>query len=268
MSQHTHPDCQRAMEAQEEHDAAERAAMIAVCLISSARVIAKLDSEYTAYSAQFLVDNAGRKDEPSPDPQPSSFTIQDCLAYLVDIATPKPESEPREVDERRNTLTLKDCLEYALKEGLPKHEDWTHVGCVHKPPPFAHLIPRVPMKGKLIEAKTSKKATKLLNQQPVGARLHVFSPEFDLVRDEGFYEGPSGPESRYVGLRDVMITGNGTMKEGPFLEVKIVYKKKETFLKVSTTRVLTSLPNDSGEESQLTEPTGLLVDFIIPRFSK
>ncbi|CAH8352865.1 unnamed protein product [Eruca vesicaria subsp. sativa] len=266
MSQHTHPDCQRAMDAQEEHDAAERAAMIAVSLISSARVIAKLDSEYTAYSAQFLVDNAGRKDEPSPDPQP--LTIQECLAYLVDIATPKPESVEREVDERRNTLTLKDCLEYAMKAGLPKHEFWTHVGCVHKPPPFASRIPRVPMNGVLIEAKTWEEASKLIRQQPVGARLHVFSPEFDRVRDEGFYEGPSGPESRYVGLRDVMITGNGTLKGGPYFEVKIVYKKKETFLKVSLTRKLTSLPNDSGEESQLTEPTGLLVDFIIPRFAK
>ncbi|CAH8352922.1 unnamed protein product [Eruca vesicaria subsp. sativa] len=240
--------------------------MFAVSLISSARVVAKLDSKYTAYSAQFLVDNAGRKNEPSPDPQPSSFTIQDCLAYLVDIATPKPESEQREVDERRNTLTLKDCLEYAMKEGLPKHEHWTHVGCVHKPPPFASLIPRVPMNGELIEAKTPEEAFELLRKQPVGAKLHVFSPEFDRVRDEGFYEGPSGPESRYVGLRDVMISG-GTLKEAYF-EVKIVYKKKETFLKVSLTRMLTSLPNDSGEESQLAEPTGLLVDFIVPRFSK
>ncbi|CAN6912084.1 unnamed protein product [Brassica oleracea] len=267
MSQHCHPDCQRAMDAQEEHDAAERAAMIAVCLISSARMVANLDSEYTSYSAQFLVDNAGRRNEPAQDPQPSTFTIQDWIQYLVEIATPKPESEQREVDERRNTLTLKDCLEYALKEGLPKHEHWTHVGCVHKPPPFASLIPRVPMKGELVEAKTWEEASKLLKQQPVGAKLHVFSPEFDLVRDEGFYEGPSGPESRYVGLRDVMITGNGRMKGGPFLEVKIVYKKKETFLKVSCTRVLTSLPNDSGEECEV-EPMGLLVDFIIPRFSK
>ncbi|CAG7886660.1 unnamed protein product [Brassica rapa] len=267
MSQHCHADCQRAMDAQEEHDAAERADMIAVCLISSARMVANLDREYTSYSAQFLVDNAGRKNEPAQDPPPSTFTIQDCLQYLVEIATPKPESEPREVDERRSTRTLKDCLEYALKEGLPKLEDWTHVGCVHKPPPFASLIPRVPMKGELIEAKTSEEASKLLRKQPVGAKLHVFNPDFERVRDEGFYEGPSGPESRYVGLRDVMITGNGTMKGGPFLEVKIVYKKKETFLKVSCTRVLTSLPNDSGEECEV-EPTGLLVDFIIPRFSK
>ncbi|KAG5413089.1 hypothetical protein IGI04_000656, partial [Brassica rapa subsp. trilocularis] len=218
MSQHCHADCQRAMDAQEEHDAAERAAMMAVSLISSARMVANLDREYTSYSVQFLVDNAGRKNESAQDPQPSTFTIQDCLQYLVEIATPKPESEPREVDERRNTLTLKDCLEYALKEGLPKLEDWTHVGCVHKPPPFASLIPRVPMKGELIEAKTSEEASKLLRNQPVGAKLHVFNPEFERVRDEGFYEGPSGPESRYVGLRDVMITGNGRMKGGPFLE--------------------------------------------------
>ncbi|KAJ0251760.1 hypothetical protein HA466_0126760 [Hirschfeldia incana] len=266
--QNTHPDCQRAMDAKEEHDAAERAAMIAVCLISSARVIAKLDSEYTAYSAQYLVDMAGRKNEPAPDAQLSSLTIQDCLSYLVDIATPKPESEPSEIDERRNTLTLKDCLEYALKEGIPRAEHWTHVGCVHKPPPFASLMPRVHMKGELVEAETAEEGSELLMLQPVGAKLHVFSPDFELVKDEGFYEGPSGPESRYVGLRDVMITGSGkTSKGDPFLEVKIVYKKEESYLKVSTTRMLTSLPNDSGEESQLTEPTGLLVDFITPRFS-
>ncbi|KAJ0236257.1 hypothetical protein HA466_0255920 [Hirschfeldia incana] len=182
--QHIHPDCQRAMDAKEEHDAAERAAMIAAGLISSARVIADLDAEYTSYSAQYLVDMAGRKDEPAPDPQPSSITIKDCLEYLVDIATPKPESEPREVDERRSTLTLKDCLEYALKEGIPRAEHWTHVGCVHKPPPFTSLIPRVYMKGEVVEAETAEEASELLMKQPVGAKLHVFSPEFEQVRDE------------------------------------------------------------------------------------
>lgn len=156
--------------------------MIAVCLISSARMVSNLDSEYTSYSAQYLVENAGRKNESPQDPQP--FTIQNCLAYLVDIACPKPETEQRAPDERRNTLTLKDCLECALRDGLPLAEHWTHLGCVQKTPPFASSIPRVPMKGELVEAETSEEASKLLMLQPVGAKLHVFSPEFDLVREE------------------------------------------------------------------------------------
>ncbi|KAG2245402.1 hypothetical protein Bca52824_092713 [Brassica carinata] len=180
-----------------------------------------------------------------------------CKPECILVLMHRHLARQREMDERCSTLTLKDCLEFALRDGLPKTEHWTHLGCVQKPPPFASLIPR---------AETSEEASVLLMDQPVGAELHVFRPEFDLV-SSGFYEGPSGPESRYVGLRDVMITGNGMTEGGPFLEVKIVYKKKESFLKVSTTRMLTSLPNDSGEETQLTEPTGLLVDFIIPRFS-
>ncbi|CAH2066402.1 unnamed protein product [Thlaspi arvense] len=179
MSRDLHPECERAMNAQEEHDPSERAAMIAVCLTSSARVIHKLDSEYTEYSSQYLVDNAGPKSEEEMAQQRSNLTIQDCVEYLVEIASPKSESEQREFDQRRRMLTLKDCLDCAFKDGLPKR-----MGCVHKPPPFASLIPRVPMIGRVIEAKTLEEAFNLLKQQPVETKLHVFSPEIDLVGEE------------------------------------------------------------------------------------
>ncbi|CAH2067396.1 unnamed protein product [Thlaspi arvense] len=253
------------MFAQEEYDPSERAALMAVSLISSARVIRKLDRVYTPYSAQYLVDCAGPERQEEIAQQRPNMTIQDCLEYLVEIAAPKSESEQREFDQRLRMLTVKDCLDCAFKDGIPKSEHWTHLGCVHKPPPFARLIPRVPMNGRVVEVRTLEDALKLLKQQPVGAKLHVFSPEIDLVGEEGLYEGPSSPGSRYVGLRDVMITGNGTTKKGEaFAEVKVLYKKREFFVKVSATRVLASL---NGDDSQLTEPTGLLVDFIVPRFA-
>ncbi|VVB10858.1 unnamed protein product [Arabis nemorensis] len=42
----------------QEYEASAAAAMIAVNLLSSARVILKLDNAFTAYSAKYLVDNA------------------------------------------------------------------------------------------------------------------------------------------------------------------------------------------------------------------
>uniref|UniRef100_A0A1J3CEN0 Uncharacterized protein n=1 Tax=Noccaea caerulescens TaxID=107243 RepID=A0A1J3CEN0_NOCCA len=269
-SSQCHPNCLRAMNAQEDYDASQRAAMLAVDLISSARVIFKVDREYTEYSAQYLVDNAGPKRELGQeewDPQ-RGITIQDLVDYLRDMAIP---SEEGEMDQQRPELSVKDCLECAFRDGLPRREHWGHVGCVSKVPPFASLIPRVPMKGKVLEAEKWEQAVALLRKQPVGAKLHVFSPEIDLV-DEGVgvYDGPAGPGSRYVGLRDVMITGFGKKKGkkgDKFAELRICYKKKSKFIQVSLGRVLTSLPRD-GDESQLIEPTGLLVDFIVPRFSK
>ncbi|CAH2067168.1 unnamed protein product [Thlaspi arvense] len=223
-----HPDCVRARNAQEDLDPSERAAVIAVSLIICARGILKLDSVGTQYAAQYLVDCAGpKKEREAAAPRHSTLTMRDCLEYLVEVNTPKTESEQREFEERRRMLTVKDCLECAFRDGMPLSRHWTHLGCVHKPPPFAHLIPRVPMKGQVVEVKTLDEAFKLLRQQPVGAKLHKF---------EGV----------------------------PVAEVQICYKKDTFSVKVSAVRMLTSL---GGDDSQLTEPTGLLVDFIIPRFS-
>ncbi|CAA7020843.1 unnamed protein product [Microthlaspi erraticum] len=258
-----HPNCLRALNAQEDYDASQRAAMLAVDLISSARVVFKVDREYTEYSAQYLVDNAGPKKESGQGEweQGRGITMNDLVEYLRDIAIPNQEGE---LDQERPVLTVKDCLECAFRDGLPRKGHWGHVGCVSKVPPFASLIPRVPMKGKVLEAETWEGGVALLEKQPVGAKLHVFSPEIDLVDEgEGVYDGPAGPGSTYVGLRDVMITGYGKK----VAELRICYKKKSKFIKVSLERVLTSLPKD-GEEPQVIEPTGLLVDFIVPRFKK
>lgn len=213
MSSRCHPNCQRAAAAKEEDgnfhlvlpdcyyiddafgnsfmvcflclvDSAERAATVAANLISTARVILKLDREFTEYSAQFLVDNALVEKVPSQGPQRSTCKVEDCLEYLVNMASPKTEAELREMEkqqQRRSKITVKDCLECAFKEGIPRYEHWAHLGCVSPVPPFASLIPRVPVKGEVIEAKELKDAFELLEHGPVGAKLHVFSPEIDLV---------------------------------------------------------------------------------------
>ena len=168
-------------------DSAERAATVAANLISTARVILKLDREFTEYSAQYLVDNALVVKEPVQGPQRSTFTIADSLEHLVDVASPKTEAELEEMakqQQRRSKITVKDCLECAFKEGIPRREHWAHLGCVSKVPPYASLIPRVPVKGEVIEAKTLEDAFKLLQHGPVGAKLHVFSPEIDLVGED------------------------------------------------------------------------------------
>ena len=169
-------------------DSAERAATVAANLISTARVILKLDREFTEYSAQYLVDNALVVKEPvQQGPPRSTLTIADCLEHLVDVASPKTEAELEEMakqQQRRAKITVKDCLECAFKEGIPRRQHWAHLGCVSKVPPYASLMPRVPMKGEVIEVKKLEDALKLLKHGPVGAKLHVFSPDIDRVGED------------------------------------------------------------------------------------
>ncbi|KAG2319442.1 hypothetical protein Bca4012_054314 [Brassica carinata] len=271
MSRHCHPDCQRAAAAKEEDDSAERAATVAANLISSVRVILKLDREFTEYSAQYLVDNALVEKEPvQGPPQRSTLKIEDYIEYLVNMASPKTEAELEEMEkqrQRRSKITVKDCLECAFKEGIPRYEHWAHLGCVSKVPPFAALVPRVPVKGEVVEAKTLEDAFELLQHGPVGAKLHVFSPEIDLVGEDGVYDGPSGGGTSYVGLRDVILVAVDEINGEAVGTVKICYKKKTSFINVSLSRMFTTLAHH-GDESQTIAPTGLLVDFIIPRLSK
>ncbi|CAH8364390.1 unnamed protein product [Eruca vesicaria subsp. sativa] len=266
-----HPDCQRAAAAKVEDDPAERAATVAANLISSARVILKLDREFTEYSAQFLVDNAlvAKKPVQQGPQQRSTFTMEDCLEYLVDNASPKTESDLEEMakeKQRRAKITVKDCLECAFKEGIPRYEHWGHLGCVSKVPPFASLMPRVPVKGEVVEVKTLEDAFELLTHGPVGAKLHVFSPEIDLVGENGVYQGPLSNGTSYVGLRDVILVSVNDVNGDVVGRVKICYKKKTSFTNVSLTQMFTRLAHN-GDGSQTIEPTGLLVDFIVPRLS-
>ncbi|CAH8364281.1 unnamed protein product [Eruca vesicaria subsp. sativa] len=270
MSQHCHPDCQRSMAAKEEHDSAERAATVAANLLSATRHLLKLDREMTEYSAQFLVDNTLLEEKPGQSPHSFRLTADDCLEYLVKMASPKTEAELEEMEkqqQRRNKITVKDCLECAFKEGIPKRESWAHLGCVSPVPPFAAFMPRVPMRGEVIEVKDLEEVVKLSKEQPIGAKLVVFSPEIERVGN-GVYVGPSGGGgSRYVGLRDVILCGAEKFDGDDVMNVQINYKKVTKIIKVSLTRMVTTLA-DGDESDQTIEPTGLLVDFVVPRIFK
>lgn len=85
---------------------------------------------------------------------------------------------------------------------------------------------------------------------------------------QGVYVGPSGAGgSRYVGLRDVILGGAEKFEGDDVMNVQICYKKRTSFIKVSLTRMVTTLADD-GDESQTIEPMGLLVDFVVPLISK
>ncbi|KAG7594872.1 Papain-like cysteine peptidase superfamily [Arabidopsis thaliana x Arabidopsis arenosa] len=186
-----------------EHDESASAAIVAVELISSARLALKLDSVHTEYSAQYLVDKAG-------------------------------SSRRR---RRRGKLTVKDCLIFALKKGgLPKAEDWPPLGSESKPP-SSYKPALVSMKGEVIEPKDMDQVRDLLVHQPaVGAKLHVFSPHIELQQD-AIYCGSSGEYTRYVGLRDAIIVGTEKIQGKSMAIVKVWYKKKFTILKVALSRM-------------------------------
>ncbi|EOA36237.1 hypothetical protein CARUB_v10010206mg [Capsella rubella] len=200
------------------HDVSASAAIVAAELISSARLAHNLDSVRTEYSAQYLVDNAG---------------------------------------SRRSKLTVKDCLEFALKKGIPKAEDWPQLGSKSKPP-SSHKPALVSLEGQVTEPKDFEEAREILVNQPVGAKLHVFSPHIELQQD-AIYCASSGEPTRYVGLRDGIILGVEKIEGKSIAIVKVWYKKKFIVLKVALSRMF-YWPPDIG-------PTGLLVDFCVPRLS-
>ncbi|CDY55622.1 BnaC03g77550D [Brassica napus] len=246
MSSRCHPNCQRAAAAKED-DSAERAATVAANLISTARVILKLDREFTEYSAQFLVDNALVEKVPSQGPQRSTFKVEDCLEYLVNMASPKTERWRNNSSDAPRSLSRTASSAHSRKG----YQDMG-IG----------LIWDVS-----IEAKELKDAFELLEHGPVGAKLHVFSPEIDLVGENGVYRGPSSNGTSYVGLRDVILVAAEKIKGEAVGTVKIRYKKETSFMNVSLSQMFTRLAQ-SGDESQTIEPTGLLVDFIVLRLSQ
>ncbi|XP_010471249.2 PREDICTED: uncharacterized protein LOC104751067 [Camelina sativa] len=185
----------------------------------------KLDSVHTEYSAQYLVDNAG---------------------------------------SHGHKLTVKGCLEFALYKGIPKAEDWPHLGSVSKPP-SSYKPALVSMKGQVIEPKDIEEARDLLVHQPVGAKLHVFSPHLELQQD-GIYCGSSGEPASYVGLRDGIILGVEKIYGKSIATVKVWYKRKFIILKVALSRMFYYNSRRAGQP-RIIGPSGLLVDFCVPRLS-
>ncbi|CAH8319759.1 unnamed protein product [Eruca vesicaria subsp. sativa] len=84
-------------------------------------------------------------------------------------------------------------------------------------------MPRVPMRGEVIEVKNLEEVVKLSKEQLIGAKLVVFSPEIDNVGNvQEKFEGD-----------DVM-------------NVQICYKKVTSIIKVSLTRMVTTLADDGN----------------------
>ncbi|XP_006304151.2 LOW QUALITY PROTEIN: protein HEAT-INDUCED TAS1 TARGET 5 [Capsella rubella] len=159
----------------QEHDEAVSAAMVAVDLISSARLKIKLDSVYTEYSAQYLVDNAA--------------------------------------GSTGHKLTVKGCLEFALNKGIPKAEDWPQLGSESKPP-SSYKPALVSMKGKVIVPKDLEEASDLVVHLPVGAKLHVFNPHIELQKD-AIYVAPQVSEPAMLDLEMVSLLEWRRSKESP-----------------------------------------------------
>ncbi|KAL9830981.1 hypothetical protein AtNW77_Chr3g0195891 [Arabidopsis thaliana] len=133
-------------------DKVSSAALVVVDLISSTRLALKLDSAYTEYSAQYLVDHV--------------------------VAS-----------SHRLKLTVKNYIAFALNNGgIPKAEDWPQFGSVSKP--LSSYKPAlVLMKGQVIEPKNIEEVRDLLVHQLVGAKLHVFSPRNGPSGEPASYVG-------------------------------------------------------------------------------
>ncbi|KFK24575.1 hypothetical protein AALP_AAs45078U000200 [Arabis alpina] len=115
------------------------------------------------------------------------------------------------------------------------------------------------MKGKVIEATNVQEAYDLLEDQPVGAKLHVFRPQLDLdLQHDGIYCGGSGEVCCYVGLRDGIIVGVEKIQGKSIATVKLWYKNEFRFVKVAMSRMF---------RRRNIQPTILLVDFCVPPFS-
>jgi hypothetical protein len=191
----------------EEHDESLSAAVVAVELISSARLSRNLDRVRTEYSAQYLLDKAASSSGPS--------------------------------------LTVRECLEFAIKNGIPKAEDWPLLGSSDKKPPPSYKPPLVTMKGEVAEPDTMDEARELVKHQAVGAKVHIFHPHVELQQG-AIYCGTSGEPATYMGLRDGIFTGVEKFKGKSMAVVKVWYKKKFIFLKVAMSRMFYDAYLDIG----------------------
>lgn len=120
------------------------------------------------------------------------------------------------------------------------------------------------MVGDLRPTKRLSAALSALRMIPVAAQLHVFEPDIDIVGNE-IYRGPKYFESKYVGLRDVMIYGTDIVDEELVAVVNFPYKRLKE-LRVLLDVMLVQTPredetNDPFEE--LENPTCLLTKFCI-----
>ncbi|KAL0873036.1 hypothetical protein Bca101_022741 [Brassica carinata] len=156
-------------------------AIAAVELISALRFILGYDTEYTDYSAQFLVDfvNVKRGERKCAETNGNHY----CFDY-----------------------TIAKALEFVVHAGIPEAKDWVYVGCraPNGPPNYRpQNIPRFYIKS-VTKISSIHEALPYLQFHPIGAALAFFEPDYYLIKD-GVYRGPVYIESVYKGFHYVNI---------------------------------------------------------------
>ncbi|RID77877.1 hypothetical protein BRARA_A00749 [Brassica rapa] len=194
--------------------------------------------------------------------RPESILTDYSAQYMLDFA---PRPREAQIKHRRTCckpLSVLDGLKYGLKNNLPREQDWKYAGCRDICKPTGVSLFR--MVGDLRPTKRLSAALSALRMIPVAAQLHVFEPDIDIVGNE-IYRGPKYFESKYVGLRDVMIYGTDIVDEELVAVVNFPYKRLKE-LRVLLDVMLVQTPredetNDPFEE--LENPTCLLTKFCI-----
>ncbi|KAF2541095.1 hypothetical protein F2Q68_00029229 [Brassica cretica] len=194
--------------------------------------------------------------------RPESILTDYSAQYMLDFA---PRPKKAQIKHQRTCckpLSVLDGLKYGLKNNLPREQDWKYAGCRDICKPTGVSLFR--MVGDLRPTKRLSAALSALRMIPVAAQLHVFEPDIDIVGNE-IYRGPKYFESKYVGLRDVMIYATDIVDEELVAVVNFPYKRLKE-LRVLLDVMLVQTPredetNDPFEE--LENPTCLLTKFCI-----
>ncbi|WZZ24496.1 protein HEAT-INDUCED TAS1 TARGET 1 isoform X1 [Brassica napus] len=194
--------------------------------------------------------------------RPESILTDYSAQYMLDFA---PRPKKAQIKHQRTCckpLSVLDGLKYGLKNNLPREQDWKYAGCRDICKPTGLSLFR--MVGDLRPTKRLSAALSALRMIPVAAQLHVFEPDIDIVGNE-IYRGPKYFESKYVGLRDVMIYATDIVDEELVAVVNFPYKRLKE-LRVLLDVMLVQTPredetNDPFEE--LENPTCLLTKFCI-----
>ncbi|KAJ0251698.1 hypothetical protein HA466_0126230 [Hirschfeldia incana] len=195
--------------------------------------------------------------------RPERIFIDYSAQYILDFARRPGKAKRKHQRTCCKRLTVVEGLEYGLKNNLPREQDWKYAGCrdIRKPT----SIPLFRMGGDLRLTKEPSPALSNLRMVPVAAQLHVFEPDIDRIVGDEIYRGPTYFESKYVGLRDVMIYATEVVDKELVAVVNFPYKRLKK-LRVLLDVMLVQTPredetNDPFEE--LENPTYLLTKFCI-----
>ncbi|CAH8267438.1 unnamed protein product [Arabidopsis lyrata] len=165
-------------------------------------------------------------------------------------------------------LSILKALRYVVQQGIQKAVDRPFDGCKEFPPPRVLSNPHLGYIGAAKSIPTVEEALIHLQTQPLGAAMPIFQPDYENIKG-GIYRGPMHPDSMFMGMHAVSVTGAGVENGESFMWVRSshgVGVGKGGYFRISIDALIlrTGEGYQKHEKDYFIEPTPLLVRFCFP----